>query len=106
MVTSLLVKLFGLLFDPHFELPDGFALHRKLDVGINGVGVFTARMAHQCLADFLHDSGLHEPRVEGVPKIMETVVADASAADGRPPSGFDNADRLIFEGEDQSLGLC
>jgi hypothetical protein len=26
--------------DPRFELPDGFALRRKFDVGVNGMDVF------------------------------------------------------------------
>jgi hypothetical protein len=26
--------------DPRFELPDGFALRRKFDVGVDGVHVF------------------------------------------------------------------
>ena len=36
----------GLCCDPRFELPDCFALCRELDMGIRGVNVFTARVAH------------------------------------------------------------
>lgn len=102
----MLVDFLFFLLDPRFELPDRFSLHRKLDVGVDGVGVFTARMAHQCLADFLQYPCLHEPRVERVSKIMEAVVADARAANGGLPGGFHDADGLIFEREEQPGWLC
>lgn len=75
-------------------------------MGIDGVDVFTARMAHERFADFLHDACFHKPRVERVTEVMETVVADARAADGSLPSGLDDADRLTLEGEEQALLLA
>jgi hypothetical protein len=75
-------------------------------VGVNGVDVFTAGMAHQRLADFLHDPGFHEPRIERVAEIMKAAVADARAANGSFPSGLDYADGLAFEREKQALLLA
>ena len=86
--------------DPFLKFPNGVALHWKLDVGVDGVGLFTAGVAHQRLADFLHHSCLHEPRVECMAKIMEAVVRDARATDGSLPGGFHDADGLPFEREE------
>lgn len=62
-------------------------------------------MTHEGLADFLHDAGFHEPGVERVPKVMETDVADARAADGGLPCGLDCPHGMTFEGEDQAFRL-
>src|SRR4249920_2227062 len=67
---------------PCFKLPDRFTLCRKLDMGVDGIDVFTARMPHQCLADFLHDARFHEPRVKRVAEVMEPAIANSCAADG------------------------
>ena len=75
-------------------------------MGVNGVDVFTAGMAHQRLADFLHDPCFHEPRIECVAKIMKAAVADARATSGSLPSGLDYADGLAFEREEQALLLA
>ena len=75
-------------------------------MGVNGVDVFTAGMAHQRLADLLHDPCFHEPRIERVAEIMKAAVADARAANGSLPSGLDYADGLAFESEEQALLLA
>ena len=82
---------------PGFEFPDRFALCRQLDVGVYGVDVFTARMAHERLADFLHDSGFHQPRVKRVPEVMEAERPDSRAAYGGLPCGLNEVDRPALE---------
>src|SRR5258708_7318960 len=91
---------------PRFKLPYRFTLCRKLDVGVDGVDVFTARMPHQRLADFLHDASFHEPRVECVTEVMKPAITDASTADGSDPSGLDDADRFTLKREEQTLLLA
>ena len=92
-----------LLVDPRFELPDRFALRRKLDVGIGRVDVFSTRMAHKRLANIRDDSGFHEPRVERMAEIMEAEIADARTADGGLPCGLWRPHRLAAVEEDQAL---
>lgn len=94
-----------LVFHPGFELPDRFALHRQLDVGVNGVHIFAARMTHERLADVLHDARFHEPRIERVAEVMEAVVADARAADRGLPRGFDLLNRVVVKRENQPRSL-
>ena len=90
---------------PAFELPDRLALYWQLDMGVNGINILAARMAHERLADFLHNSGFHQTYVEGVPKVMEPVIPDACAADGSFPSGLYDPDRMTFECKDRPPGL-
>ena len=51
-------------------------------------------MAHERHANFLQDAGLHQARVEGVPKIMKADVADGRVLERRLPRALDDADRL------------
>src|ERR1700722_11978862 len=91
---------------PCFKLPDRFTLCRKLDVGVDGVDVFSARMPHQCFANFLHDACFHEPRVECVAEVMEPAIPDARTTDSCLPSGLDDADRFALKREKQTLLLA
>src|SRR5208337_2224701 len=75
----------ALSLDPGFELADSKALHRQLDMGVEGIHVFARRVAHEGLAHVGHHAGFHEPRVERVAKIVKPEVADARAADGCLP---------------------
>src|SRR4029077_4986858 len=63
-------------------------------------------MAHQRLADFLHNSRFHEPRIERVAEMMKAAIADACAANCSFPSGLDYADGFAHEGEEQALLLA
>ena len=103
MVLGLLA--FTLDSDPRFELPDGFALRRELDVGIDGVYVFTRGMTHEGFPHVRHDASFHEPGVEGMAKIVETEGANLGTADGCLPGSFDFVQRTAFKGENQSVGL-
>lgn len=58
---------------------------------------------HQGFADFLQDAGFHHSAVEGVPQVVEPVIANPGAADRRLPGRLDLADGLAFEGKDQSF---
>lgn len=94
-----------LCLDPGFELPDGFALHRQLDVGVEGIDFVTRGVAHQGFPDVLQNTRLHEARVEGVAKIVKTEVATARSANGRLPGRFDPVDLKALEGENQAFRL-
>jgi hypothetical protein len=97
------VPAFGL--DPGFELPDGFTLHRQLDVGIEGIHFVARGVAHKSLPHVLHDAGFHEARVERVAEIVKAGIADARSTDGCPPGGLDLVDRTAFEGKNQPFRL-
>ena len=90
-----------LLRNPFLKFSDGFTLHRKLDVGVDGIEFFAARMAYDCFADFLLDPGLHHSRIARVAEILGPVIADTRAAYSSLPSGFDNADGHLFEHEEK-----
>jgi hypothetical protein len=60
-------------------------------------------MAHEGLPHFLHNSGFHEPCVEGVAKIVKSVVTNFRSAYRRRPCRFDPAERSAFEEEYESL---
>lgn len=68
--------------------------------------VFAARMPHESLANFLHDSGLHEAGIERVPEIVESVIPDLGPLDSVLPSGFDPVKRSAVEGEDVPFVLA
>ena len=72
-----MLDLLLLLVYPGLEFPDGFALLRKLDVGVRCVHFAACGMAHQRHANFLQDAGLHEAGVKGMAEIVKTDVADA-----------------------------
>src|ERR1700682_5967523 len=99
MISSYVRDLELLVGHPLFELPNCFALCWKLHVRVNGVDVFTARMAHERFADFLHDSRFHEPRIECVAEVVEAVVTDTGAPNGVPPSSLYFVDGTVAEGE-------
>ena len=65
--------------------------------------VLSRGVPHESFADFLEDAGFHHSGVEGVPEIMEAVVTNSRPANRRLPGRFDLADRLAFEGEDESF---
>src|SRR5580700_536406 len=100
-----LLFVLALGLHPGFELPDGIALHRQFDMGVEGIDFFARGVAHKGLPHVLHDSRFHEPGVEGVAKILKAEVADARSPDCRLPGRFDPADRTVFEGEDQPFRL-
>src|SRR5579864_3903132 len=91
---------------PRFKLSDRFTLCRKLDVRVDGVDVFSARMPHQCFANFLHDACFHEPCVKRVAEVMEPAIADARTTDSSLPSGLDDADRFTLKRKEQTLLLA
>lgn len=72
-------------------------------MGVCGVDVLTDGMAHERLADLLHNSCLHESRVKRVAKVMETAVPDTRPANRGFPRGLDNADVLALKREEQTL---
>ena len=63
-------------------------------------------MAHERLADFLHDSCFHEPRVEGVAEVVETDVAEFRVFERGLPRTLHDADWLVFVADDQACGLA
>ena len=95
--------LFALSFDPRFELPDGFALYRHLDVGVEGIDFLARGVAHEGFPHVLHDTRFHEARVERVAKIVKAAVANASPPDRRSPGGLDALDRTALVGKDQAF---
>src|SRR5271154_1558681 len=97
--------LLALYFRPGFELPDGIALHRHLDMGVEGIDFLARGVAHEGHPHVLHDAGFHEPGVERVAKIMEAEIADARPPDCRLPRRLDPLDRTAFEGENQADGF-
>src|SRR5208282_2786138 len=87
--------------DPEFELPDGFAFHRHLDMRVKGIHFLTGGVAHQDLPHVLQHSRLHEAGVERVAKIVKSEVANAGSADGCLPCRLDPVNRTALEGKDQ-----
>ena len=98
--------MLSLIGDPLLEFPDGFALRRKLDVGVQGVNLRAGGVAHERHADFLQDAGLHQARVEGVAEIVETDVADSRILQRGFPRSFHDADRTAVKVDQESLGLA
>src|SRR3989442_10595123 len=76
---------FDLLGTPSFQHLNGAPLGRQLDVGVDRVDIFTAGMAHEGLADFLHNACFHEASVIGVPQIVEPVSVDTRSANSGEP---------------------
>ena len=70
-------------------------------MGVHRIDVFAAGVAHNCPPDFDLHTRQHQPAVEAVAEIMESVIADTGAADRCPPSGFDLANRFVVEREYQ-----
>jgi hypothetical protein len=60
-------------------------------------------MAHQGLAHFLHDTGFHQPGIEGVAQVVKTAGSDAGPAQGCFPGRLDSMNRPVLEGEDQAF---
>jgi len=100
----LLFLSFGL--HPGFEFPDGIALHRQLDMGVEGIDFLARGVAHEGLPHVLQDPGLHQPGVERVAKIMKTDVAYAGIFQCRLPRAFDDAHRFAVEADDEPFGLA
>ena len=86
---------FGL--DPSFELPDGIALHRQLDMGVEGVDFLARGVTHEGFPHVLHDARFHEPGVEGVAKIVKAGITDACSSDRRFPGCLDLVDRTALK---------
>ena len=63
-------------------------------------------MPHERHADFLQDAGFHQASVEGVAEIVKTDVAETGVFQRRLPRALHDADRLPFEVDHQSVGLC
>ena len=63
-------------------------------------------MAHERHANFLQNAGLHQAGVERVAEIMKTEVAESCITQRRVPSGFDDANRLVPEADDDPLLLA
>lgn len=76
LLLLLFCKLLLLLVDPHFQPLNRLALDRQFHVGVHRVHAVSAGMAHESLADFLHNPGFHQPRVEGMAKIVKAEMAD------------------------------
>src|SRR6266496_1433970 len=97
----LLFLSFGL--HPGFEFPDRFALHRQLDMGVEGIDFLARGVAHEGLPHVLQNSGFHQPGIERVAKIVKAEIPDARPPDGCLPGRLDLLDRTAFEGEDQAF---
>src|SRR5690242_16356665 len=97
-----------LAFQPGFELADGFAFFRQLDLGVAVVHVAGSSrgVAENLPADLLEYAREHHPGICGVPKIVEPDVADASAPETRRPGSLDDLDRVAVVGEDETLGAA
>ena len=93
----------ALSLHPGFELPDGFTLHRQLDVGVEGIDFLARGVTHEGLPHVLHDTRFHKPGVEGVAKIVKAGITDTCSSDRRLPGGFDLVDRTALKGEDQTF---
>lgn len=62
-------------------------------------------MAHQCHADILNYSGLHEARIEGMAEIVDSEVAQLGALERAQPALSDPRQRLTPHGEDDAVFL-
>jgi hypothetical protein len=91
---------------PRLQLPDRFALHRQLDVGVRCVNFRACGMAHERHADLLQDAGLHQAGVKRVAKVMEANVADSGVLEPRFPRALHNADRLAVKDDNQAFRLA
>src|SRR6266702_3312640 len=87
---------------PGFKTRYGVSQDGQLDVGINGVNVTTPAMPHEFLAYVRDHPDLDESRVEGMAEIMEAVVRNTCAANGRRPAGLQIAEGCSLIGEEQS----
>src|SRR6266404_7668437 len=105
MLSSFLIEKIGLCGDPFVELPNRFSFRRKLYVGVDGMNVSAAGMAHQRFADFLHHSRLHESAIEAVTQIVEAVIANARANDRGLPGGLDGPNGPVVIREEESAGV-
>lgn len=94
-----------MLLDPFVELSDRFALHWKLDVGVDGMNVSAARMAQDGFADLLHHSRFHQPDVADVAQIMESVVAKARSGYCGFPGGLDSPNGPVVIREDRPFAF-
>ena len=63
-------------------------------------------MAHERHANFLHDSGFHQARIEGVAKIVEADVSDSGIFQRRFPGPLNDANGPALVIKDQSLWLA
>jgi hypothetical protein len=95
----------ALRFDPSLEFADGIALHRQLDMGVQGIHFLAGAVAHEGLAYVLHDTGFHKACVEDVAKVLKTEITDARSPDSSFPGGLDSADGPSFERENESSWL-
>lgn len=93
-----------LIVDPLIEFPDGFALGREFDVGIERVNGRTCGVPHKRHADLLQDAGLHQARVEGVAKVMKSDMADTGVLQCGLPGALYDVYRLAVELDDEALG--
>ena len=59
-------------------------------------------VAQKSHADLAGDAELKQSGVEGVTQVVKPDIPDFCPADGCFPAGFETADRLAFEREDQS----
>jgi len=75
-------------------------------MGVGGMHAPARRMAHQVHAHFLQYAGLHEPRVEGMSKIVKSQVTNARVSEGRRPRAFHDADGTSAKADDGSLGFA
>jgi hypothetical protein len=100
---NLSLLVLGLRLNPGFELPDRFALHRQLNVGVKGIDFVAGGVAHERLPYVLHNTRFHKPGIKGVAKVVKAEVAKAGPADGCFPCRLDSADRTTLEGEDQAF---
>lgn len=88
------------------ELADRFALHRKFDMGVNGVDFGCGRVAHERHADLLEDAGLHQSCCECMSEIVETDMPDLGVLQGRFPGALYDADRVAAKLDHEALGLA
>ena len=103
----LLLEQLHLAIKPGFELEDGFALLRQLDLCVTVVHIARPlrSMADDFPADFLKHSGKHHPRIRGMAQIVESEVPNPRPAQACSPGGLDVLERSIFEGEDPATIL-
>ena len=96
----IVVLVVSLCLDPEFELPDGLALYRQLDVGVDGIHILSRGVAHERPSHILDHACLHQPGIKAVSQLMEEKVTREGSLNEMVPCGFVIGFASAFVGKD------
>lgn len=91
---------------PGVEARDCGPERGQLDVGIERVHVSPMAVTHEFLAHIRDHASFNQSRVEGVAKIVKSVVRNPGTAQGPCPTGFEVFEWAAFVGKYWSGGLA